>query len=72
VAQVVRSCRGCQYIARQIHGLAQELQTKPITWSFVVWGLDLLGPFKKAPGVLTHLIVVVDKFTKWIEQGRWR
>jgi hypothetical protein len=39
----------------------------PITWLFAMWGLDLLGPFKKALGGLTHLLVVVDKFTKWIE-----
>jgi hypothetical protein len=32
-----------------------------------MWGLDLLGPFKKATGDLTHLLVTVDKFTKWIE-----
>jgi hypothetical protein len=39
----------------------------PITWSFAMWGLDLLGPFKKAPVGLTHLLVTVDKFTKWID-----
>ena len=39
----------------------------PITWPFVVWGLDLVGPFKKAPGGFTHLLVTIDKFTKWIE-----
>jgi hypothetical protein len=27
-------------------------------------GSGLLGPFKKAPGGLTHLLVIVDKFTK--------
>jgi hypothetical protein len=32
-----------------------------------VWGLDLLGPLKKAPEDLTHLLVAVDKLTKWIE-----
>jgi hypothetical protein len=32
-----------------------------------VWGLDLLGPFKKVPGGFTHLLVAVDNFTKWIE-----
>jgi transposase InsO family protein len=26
-----------------------------------------VGPFKTAPWGLTHLLVVVDKFTKWIE-----
>jgi transposase InsO family protein len=27
----------------------------------------LLGPFKKAKGRFTHIFVVVDKFTKWVE-----
>jgi hypothetical protein len=27
----------------------------------------LVGPFKKAKGVFTHIFVVVDKFTKWIK-----
>jgi hypothetical protein len=66
-AQIVRYCRGCQYFTRQVHTPAQELQTIPITWPFAVRGLDLLGPFKKAPEDLTHLLVTVDKFTKWIE-----
>jgi hypothetical protein len=39
----------------------------PITWPFTVWGLDLLRPFKKAPEGLTHLLITVDKFTKWVE-----
>jgi hypothetical protein len=33
----------------------------------MVWGLDMVGPLKKAPGGFTHLLVMVDKFTKWIE-----
>jgi hypothetical protein len=36
-------------------------------WPFVVWGLDLVGPLKKAPGGYTYLLVAVDKFSKWIE-----
>jgi hypothetical protein len=63
----VRFCRGCQYFTRQTNVPIQELQTIPITWLFAVWGLDLLGPFKKVPGGLTHLLVMIDKFTKWIE-----
>ncbi|GKV19281.1 hypothetical protein SLEP1_g29568 [Rubroshorea leprosula] len=31
------------------------------------WGLDLLGPFVKGVGGVTHLIVGVDYFTKWVE-----
>ena len=33
----------------------------------MVWGLDMVGPLKKAPGGFTHLLMMVDKFTKWIE-----
>jgi ribonuclease HI/transposase InsO family protein len=65
--RIVRSYRGCQFYARQTHLPAQALHTIPITWSFVVWGLDLVGPFQKAPGGFTHLLVAIDEFSKWIE-----
>jgi hypothetical protein len=32
-----------------------------------VWVLDIIEPLRKAPGGYTHLLVVVDKFSKWIE-----
>jgi hypothetical protein len=32
-----------------------------------MWGLDLVGLFKKAKGGFTHIFVAMDKFTKWIE-----
>ncbi|KAI9079956.1 hypothetical protein K1719_038021 [Acacia pycnantha] len=35
--------------------------------AFYKWGMDILGPFKTAPGQLRWLIVAVDYFTKWIE-----
>jgi hypothetical protein len=64
---IVKRCKGCQLYARQPHMPAQELKTIPITWPFAVWGLDMVGPFKTAPGGYTHLLVAVDKFTKWVE-----
>jgi hypothetical protein len=65
--QIVRYSRGCQYFAMQVHTPVQVVQTIPITWPFAICGLDLLGPFKKKPRVLTHLPVAVDKFTKCVE-----
>ena len=64
---IVKTCEGCQRYAKQAHLPAQELRTIPITWLFAVWGLDMVGPFKTARGGLTHLLVAVDKFTKWVE-----
>jgi hypothetical protein len=65
--RIVRTCEGCQFYATQTHLPAQALQTIPITWPFAVWGLDLVGPLQKAPGGYTHLLVAIDKFSKWIE-----
>ena len=39
----------------------------PITWPFAVWGLDMVGPFKRSEDKNTHLLVAVDKFAKWVE-----
>ena len=33
----------------------------------MVWGLNLVEPLKRAPKGYTHLLVAIDKFTKWIE-----
>ena len=65
--QVILTYKGCQYYAQQTHLPAQALQTIPITWSFMVWGLDLVGALKREPEGFMHLLVAVDKFTKWIE-----
>jgi transposase InsO family protein len=65
--RIVCTCQGCQFYARQTHLPAQALQMIPITWPFAVWGLDLVGPLQKAPGGYTHLLVAIDKFSKWIE-----
>jgi hypothetical protein len=46
--------------------LAQALSIIPPSWLFAIWGLDSLGPFKTAPGSYMHILVAVDKFTKWI------
>ena len=44
-AELVKSCKACQFHAKQIHQPAQGLQTIPLSWPFAVWGLDILGPF---------------------------
>jgi transposase InsO family protein len=65
--EVVRTCEACQFYACKTNLLAQALQTVLVTWLFAVWGLDIVGPLHKAPGGFTHLLVAMDKFSKWIE-----
>jgi len=65
--QNVRTYEGCQYYARQTHLPAQALQMIPIMWPFMVWGLNMVGPLKRAPRGYMYLLVAIGKFTKWIE-----
>jgi transposase InsO family protein len=65
--ELVQRCEACQFLSKQQHLPAQQLQTIPITWLFACWGLNMIGPFKKAQGGYTHVLVAIDKFTKWIE-----
>jgi hypothetical protein len=62
--QLVKHCNGCQRFSKHRNIPAAALKTIPLTWPFAVWGLDMVGPFKTAPGSLTHLLVAVHKFTK--------
>jgi transposase InsO family protein len=66
-SEIVRTCEGCQFYARKSNLPAHVLQTIPITWPFAVWGLDIVGLLRKALGGYTHLLVAIDKFSKWVE-----
>ena len=67
LANSIIRCQGCQYFAKQNHLPAHNLITIPPSWQFACWSLDMIGPLPIAPGEFTHILVAVDKFTKWIE-----
>jgi hypothetical protein len=49
-SEIVRTCEGCQFYARKSNLPAHVLQTIPVTWTFAVWGLDIVGPCERRPG----------------------
>jgi transposase InsO family protein len=65
--EIVQHCPGCQFYANLSHKPASGLKTIPLVWPFAVWGLDMVGPLRTGASGFTHLLVAVDKFTKWIE-----
>jgi hypothetical protein len=64
---LVRRCQNCQFFGKQSHVPAHSLITIPPSWPFACWSLDMIGPFTMVPGGFTHVLVAIDKFTKWIE-----
>jgi hypothetical protein len=66
-SEIVCTYEGCQLYARKTNLPAHTLQMIPVTWPFTVWGLDIVGPLRKAPEDYNHLLVAIDKFSKWVE-----
>jgi transposase InsO family protein len=66
-SEIVRTCEGYQFYARMSNLPAHVLQTIPVTRPFTVWGLDIVGPLRKALRGYTNLLVAIDKFSKWVE-----
>ncbi|RZB46137.1 Polypyrimidine tract-binding protein-like 1 [Glycine soja] len=49
------------------HILPDNLHSPSSPWPFAMWGMDILGPLPKAPREVKYLLIVIDYFTKWIE-----
>ena len=64
---LVRRCPGCQFFGKKTHVPAHNLITILPSWPFACWSLDMIGPLTVAPRGFNHVLVAVDKFTKWIE-----
>ncbi|KAL2893862.1 Pro-Pol polyprotein [Bienertia sinuspersici] len=65
--ELVWKCQKCQRFAPTIHRPANDLQPILNPIPFAQWGMDILGPFPRAPGGKRWLIVGIDYFSKWIE-----
>ena len=64
---VVRTCEGCQFYARNTHLPAHALQTIPITWSFTVWGLPRWPAAEGARGL--HPLVGGNRQILQVDRG---
>ncbi|XP_071907834.1 uncharacterized protein [Coffea arabica] len=65
--ELVARCKSCQLHAPVHHAPTREMIPLHSPWPFFQWGIDLLGPFPRAPGGYEYLVVAIDYFTKWVE-----
>ena len=63
-----KRCRRCQDFKDIPRTPLDNLHSLSSPWPFAMWGMDILGPLPKALGVVKYLLVVIDYFTKWIEE----
>ncbi|XP_055960634.1 uncharacterized protein LOC130015110 [Mercurialis annua] len=65
--EMVKKCDKCQKFGSLIRTPAAHQSTIGSPWPFMIWGVDILGPFAPARGQVKFIVVAVDHFTKWIE-----
>jgi hypothetical protein len=61
---MVKSCKACQFHAKQIHTSSGSANDSSLV-AIRRMGVDILGPFPRAVGGYRYLFVAIDKFTKW-------
>ena len=58
-----------QVYANKINAPPKEHQTMKAPWSFLMWGVDVIGPISpKALNGHRFILVASDYFTKWTEE----
>ena len=62
--QFVQKCEKCQRFGKDIHQLAEQLNSITSHWPFDKWGIDIVGPMPRSAGNFRFLIVATDYFTK--------
>jgi hypothetical protein len=67
VVEIVSKCRDCHFFQKQTTKHDNPLRPIDLSWSFTIWGIDIVGALPRAPGEFRFLFIAVDTLTKWIE-----
>ncbi|KAF5779193.1 putative integrase, catalytic core, ribonuclease H domain, ribonuclease H-like superfamily [Helianthus annuus] len=65
--EYARKCDPCQRHSNILHQPAELLHPIPSSWTFMRWGMDIVGKLPKAPGGKVFMLAMTDYFSKWIE-----
>ena len=67
VQEYMKKCDQCQKFAPNIHQPGGVLNPLSSAWPFAQWSLNIIGPFPKAAGNKSYLLVGTDYFTQSVE-----
>jgi hypothetical protein len=65
--QIIIKFRDSFFFKKQTMKHANPLHPIDLSWSFTIWGIDIVGALPKSPGGFRFLFVAINTFTKWIE-----
>ncbi|XP_074314959.1 uncharacterized protein LOC141651136 [Silene latifolia] len=61
-----KRCESCQKAAPAIHQPAEPMHPIISPWSFMMWGMDIVGKLPRAPGNRVYMLAMTDYLSKWI------
>lgn len=70
--EYTKKCDACQRHAHVIHQPSEGLHLSLPSWSFMKWGMDIVGKMPPAPGQKVFKLSMTDYFSKWIEDKAFR
>jgi transposase InsO family protein len=65
--EIITKCKDCQFFQKQTMKHANPLWPIDLSWSFAIWGINIVGVLPRAPGGFRFLFVAINTFTKWME-----
>ena len=66
--QFVQRCPKCQIHGYLIHVSPSEVHALTSSWSFSVWGIDVIGKISlKSSNGHEYILFAINYFTKWVE-----
>ena len=67
VRDVISTCSACQ-AEKAVFKLKASLHPLPIpSFPFQSVSIDVLGPLRPTPRLMTHVVIAVDRFSRWVE-----
>ena len=66
-------CHKCQAHGELIRVSPHKLNAMSSPWTFVAWGMDVIGPIDPtASNGQRFILVAIDYFTKWVEAASFK
>lgn len=50
-----------------LHQPTKKFTSLVSPWPFMLWGIDIVGPFPIARSQMKIILVAIDYFSKWVE-----
>ena len=69
----VQKCNKCKVHSDLIRVPPQERNAMSSPWTFVTWGMDIIGPIElAASNGHKFIFVTIDYLTKWVEESSYK